>query len=449
MKRKHPARVPTHTLFRAFFRLVLLITGFFLLLSAWQKPAQAQQSCVLKVPVEGAIGAGVSDLLERAEAKAKEKGCGAILMTINTPGGSLQTTRLIVERILASEVPYLCLVAPAGGHAGSAGAIILQACHVSGAMEATNLGAATPVVGTGEELKGDMRQKLVNDTVSWTVGLAKLRGRSEQFAKDIVEKGKAVEAGEAKRLGAIDVIASSIEDFLKQAEGRLVKMPESKEAKVTVGPIVEYQKDVRSKFLDFIADPQIAYLLFMGSLALLYFEITNPGTMVPGVLGALGLILSLIAFHMLDVQWGGLALMALGLALLVAEAFIPSFGILGVGGIVAFIFGGILLFDGEAGGLALSLQMILPTAIGVGGGMLFMGYLIGKALKKKKSAGLDLLIQESAEVSWVDPHDSKRGQVFLQGETWNFECSESVSLGERVVVLDAIGLTLKVKKKES
>jgi membrane-bound serine protease (ClpP class) len=407
------------------------------------------KTCTLKVELDGPIGAGVSDYLKRAQEHAVEDHCSSVLLTINTPGGSLQTTRIIVEQILASEIPYLCLVSPAGGHAGSAGAIILQACHVSGAVETTNIGAATPVLGNGGELKGDMRNKILNDTVSWTTGLAKFRGRDIAFAREIIEKGTAVEAKEAKRRNAIDILSVSIDDFLTQATGQKVRLPEDRTAAVVVGELVEFKKDLRSALLDFIADPQIAYLLFMGSLALLYFEITHPGTMVPGVLGALGLILSLIAFHLLAVQWGGLALMVLGLGLLIAEAFVVSFGILGIGGITAFIFGGILLFDTPTTGLGLSLKLILPTAIGIGIAMMFLGYLASRALKKKKTSGIELLLHETAEVVSVDVNDPSKGMLFVKGETWSFHGHESFKVGDHVKIQSSKGLTLSVKKKES
>lgn len=410
--------------------------------------ASSATPCTLQIDLTGPIGAGTTDYLARAEKNALENKCESILMLVNTPGGSLQSTRILVEQIVNSKLPYLCLVYPAGAHAGSAGAIILQACHVTGAVEATNIGAATPIMGTGEDVKGDLRNKMVNDTVSWLEGLTELRGRNKKFSREIVTKAEAVSARQAKEMGAIDLLAATPGDFLKQANGRKVKMPESVVIEVKTGELREFKKDMRTNFLDFLANPQIAYLLFMGSLALLYFEITHPGTLVPGVLGGLGLILSLISFHILDVHWGGLALMLVGLGLLIAEAFVPSFGILGLGGIAAFIFGGILLFDPEVTGMALSLKLVIPTAIGVGGLMLLIAYFAAKTFRVHRTAGADLLLQSEATVSFVEG-DGHRGQVEVKGELWSFESPEALKVGDRVVVKNVEGLKVKVQKMEA
>lgn len=420
-----------------------LFISILITIAAW--PASP---CTLQVEITGPIGAGTTDYLSRAEKDALENKCESILVLVNTPGGSLQSTRILVEQIVNSKLPYLCLVYPSGAHAGSAGAIILQACHVTGAVEATNIGAATPILGTGEDVKGDLRNKMVNDTVSWLEGLTELRGRNKKFSREIVTKAEAVSARQAKEMGAIDILATTADDFLKQARGRKVKMPESVELEVRTSELREFRKDMRTNFLDFIANPQIAYLLFMGSLVLLYFEITHPGTMVPGVLGALGLILSLVSFHILEVRWGGLALMLVGLGLLIAEAFVPSFGILGLGGIAAFIFGGILLFDPEVTGLALSLKLVIPTAVGIGGLMLLIAYFAAKTFRVHKTAGADLLLQSVATVSFTEG-DGRHGQVEVMGELWSYESPEALKVGDRVLVKNVEGLKVKVQKMEA
>ncbi|MGE3974606.1 MAG: nodulation protein NfeD [Bdellovibrionales bacterium] len=406
--------------------------------------------CVVQMDLTSAVGPATLDLLERSLAKVKEQQCGALLLRINTPGGSLQTTRLIIEKIVNSPVPVLCLVAPSGGHAGSAGAIILQACHINGALEATNIGAATPVT-LGEEMGKDLRNKVVNDTVSMMEGLAELRGRSKQFARDIVEKATAVSANEAHKIRAIDFVGQRQEDFLKFvdtkfADPKKIPLKEGLTAEpMSIGEIIIFPQDLRFKFLDLVTHPQVAYLIFMGSLALLYFEITHAGMIAPGVIGALGLITSLMSFHMLEVRWGGLALLILGLGLMIAEIFVTSFGALGIGGLVAFVAGSLLLFDPTVA--VLPLAMILPTALGLGFLMLLVGSL---ALRAQRSRVANRgMVGEVGKVTRLADDAARTGTLECRGEIWNFESTSPLQIGDEAIVFEMNGLTLKVKRREN
>ncbi|MCX7978048.1 MAG: nodulation protein NfeD, partial [Bdellovibrionaceae bacterium] len=324
--------------------LVLFFTTIFLSVFSYA-------DCTLAVNVKDGIGAGTLDLLSRAEEQARAKGCGSLLIRLNTPGGSLQSTRLIVEKILSSELPWLCLVTPDGAHAGSAGAIIHQACHVNGGLPTTNVGAATPVSGGGQEMGKDLRAKMINDTVSWLEGVSKLRGRNTKFSRAIVEEAKAYNMVEAHKMGAVDFVVANEAEFLAKASGRRVKISADREIQVRVGEILNYEPDLRAKVLNFISDPELAYLIFMASLGLLYVELTNPGLIAPGVAGVIGLVLSLMTFHKLEIVWGALGLILLGLVFLVAELFVPSFGALGIGGFISFVVGSVLLFDSERTGV--------------------------------------------------------------------------------------------------
>jgi len=399
---------------------------------------QSFGDCTLEITTDGVVGPGTFDYVERAIQQAKVNNCQSILYLVNTPGGSLQSTRLIVEQIVNSPVPFLCLVYPGGGHAGSAGAIILQACHVNGAVEATNLGAATPVT-MGTEMGEDLKKKVLNDTVSWLDGLVELRGRNKKFAHDIVVEAKAVDSKEAFKIGAIDTLAKDIGEFLKFSHGRRVKLSKGQTTNIETAEIKNFEPDLRLRFLDLVTHPQIAYLIFMASLALLYFEITHPGMIAPGVFGALGLIISLISFHMLDVRWGALLLMILGLAFMIAELFVTSFGALGLGGLAAFVAGSLLLFDPTVGSLPLA--TVLPSAIGMLFAMMGIGYLALRAQKipvKNKT-----LVGERAIVTRIDP-TSKSGKVEIHGEIWNFECKDEVQVGTEVKVDETQGLKLRV-----
>lgn len=403
--------------------------------------------CTVAVTIDDAISASTSDYLERAEKRALENKCDSIFLRMNTPGGSLMTTRLVVERILASQIPYLCLIAPKGGHAGSAGAIILQACHVNGGLTATNIGAATPILGTGEKMPDDLRKKMINDTVSWLEGVTKLRGRNVEFSRDIITEAKSVSVEEALKLKALDILADNEVDFLKSAQGKKVVVDSNKTLEVKVGELQEFTPDLRYRVLSFVADPEFAYLLFMGSLALLYVEITHPGLIAPGVLGGMGLVLSLIAFHKLAVVWGGLLLILLGIAFLVAEIFLPSFGILGVGGLVSVFVGSLFLFDAQSTGYSLPLSLIIPVVAVLGLFFLGVGFLAVRTLRlKTRDTDHDLLSNEGRVIK-VEAN-GHRGQIQILGETWNYVSEDSLELNAIVMVTGRQGLTLNVKKKK-
>ncbi len=402
------------------------------------------QTCTMNLQMTGTIGPASLDYLQRGLEKAQEKSCASLLLEINTPGGSLQTTRMIVEEILNSPIPVLCVVSPSGGRAGSAGAIIMQACHVSGALEGTNIGAATPVTGQGD-LPDDIRKKLIEDTKSFTLSLAELRERNKDFAEKIVTEAKAVDAKEAAEVGAIDHLSYTIDDFLKFAEGREVKMSGQLVEKVRVGGLVGFDEDFRTKVLHIVTDPEVAYMMFMGSLGLLYFELTHPGAIIPGVVGGIGLIISMIAMHKLDVWWGGLALILLGLVLLVAEAFTPSFGFLGTGGIVSFIFGSIFLYNPAETGYSLPLGFILPTALILGGLMLAVAYFAYKTRSVVRRAAYDVLTGSIGKVVSLEAPSKRKGQITIQGEIWKFKSKEDLDLNAPVRVYGNKGLTLLVE----
>jgi membrane-bound serine protease (ClpP class) len=407
---------------------------------------KASFACTLELTIDDYIGVGTSDYFSRATEKAREKSCDSILVKINTPGGDLHSTRKIVTTILNSPKPFLCIVHPTGGHAGSAGAIILQACHINGAIRATNLGAATPVSSGGQEIPEDLKKKIFNDTISWLEGITKARGRNLEFSKEIITEAKAVTAEEAARIKAIDITTNTLEEFLTFAHQKNVKDASNKDMLVTVGSLETFDPDLRYKILQTIADPQLSYMAFLGSLGLLYFEFTHPGAIVPGVIGGLGLVLSFIAFDKLDVQWGGLALLLLGILFFVLEAMLPSFGVLGLGGVVAFTIGGLLLYD-ESSGYALPLSMVLPVSILVGALMFGLAYLAFKTKNLKPHAGTEDVIGESLEVIYVRPDEPTRGEVFWKGERWAAQANAELVLKQRVEVVDKSGLTLIVKVK--
>lgn len=422
---------------------LMLVLGYLVSVSAMAQ----ETSCVLEMQISNAIGAASLDMVDRSVERAKSENCGAVLAMINTPGGSLQSTRYIVERILNSSIPFLCLVGPSGAHAGSAGAIILQACHIAGAMEATNIGAATPVTSTGQEMGEDMRNKIMNDTRSWVEGLAKLRGRNEQFARDIVEQAKAVSSDEALRLKAIDWVGTKKSDFLDFANQKEVKLSEDQVAKIAINDEIKLMPlDLRYKVLDLITNPQFAYLIFMGSLGLLYFELTHPGVIVPGVIGAVGLVISLMSMHLLDINMTGILLLVLGLCLMIAEAFVASFGALGIGGVVAFFLGSLFLYDPSFSGYSLPVMTILPTTLFVGLLMIGIAYLAFSTRKRKGQTTFEGLVGRTGTVSSLTKNN-KSGQIDVFGEIWGFTSVDEFAVGDKAQVIGSKGFKLIIKKQ--
>lgn len=403
-------------------------------------------SCTLELEINGTIGLATLDAYQRARKQVLKKACSSLLLLINTPGGALQTTRLIIEDILNSPFPVLCLVHPSGGHAGSAGAIILQACHVSGALPATNIGAATPILSTGKETPKDLRKKMINDTQSWIEGITQLRKRNQKFSKEIVTQAKAVSATEAAKIGAIDFLVQNKREFLEKAQNRSVILQNNQKAKVLTGDVISFPLDARYKVISLLADPETAYLIFMGSLGLIYFEITHPGTIIPGVLGGIGLIISLMSFHKLNVQWGGLALICLGMILMLAEAFAPSFGFLGLGGIASFVLGSLFLFDPQSG-YSLSYPFLVGASIFFGLITFLIAYMAYSTRKIKRSGAFDVLIGKTALIVKVNKNNNKRGLAEVHGETWSVESETPLQIHDEMTVLGFEGLKIKVAKK--
>ncbi len=418
-----------------------ILISFLMIVSSF-----AKAQCTTAVTLKETIGAATYDIFQRVSEKAEEDQCSSILIRINTPGGQLNSTRLITEHILASKIPFLCLISPAGGHAGSAGAIILQACHVSGGLTATNVGAATPILSTGQEMPEDLRNKILNDTVSWVQGMAKLRGRSEIFGKKIITEGLAVTAEEAVRMKAMDFATTTENEFLEKSEGFRVLTKDKTESTVQVGKLQEFELDIRYRILQFVSEPEWAYMLFLGALLLLYAEFSHPGLFLPGVTGAILLILSMISFNKLDASMGALALMILGLLFWVAELFITSKGILGVAGTIAFLLGSFLLFDRESTGLFIPIQLILMAGFLFGGISGGLAYLAAQALRAPKHDFDEQM--KSSEIKIIElSEDGQSGLVQSLGEIWKFDSEEKLQITDLVEVSARNNLKLILKKK--
>ena len=404
-------------------------------------------ACTVELKVEGTIGAATLDNLDRAIRRVRDENCSSLLLLINTPGGVLLSTRKIVDRILNVEFPILCFIYPAGAHAGSAGAIIMQACHVNGGLDTTNIGAATPITMGGKDTQKDLRKKLINDATSWLDSLTKLRKRSQKFGREIITEAKALSAEEAAKEKALDFVGKTKWEFLQFAEGREVTVRDGLEAVVKVGDIKPMSLGFRHKLISLITEPEIVYILFSGSLLLLYFEITHPGLGAPGILGTMGLIISFVGMHKLDFSIGGFILIILSIFLFLAEIFITGFGIFGAAGVVSFLLGSFMLFDpAKTGGVDIPMNVIISTTLIFSLIVAALTYMAWSSirLKKHKEVNKDFLNpNEVFEVVKVFK-DKQSGQILASGEFWRFESKNPVKVGDKVKVLCYKGLTAQV-----
>ena len=406
-------------------------------------------NCTIELKIEGVIGAATLNILERAIYEVKKQNCSSLLLLINTPGGVLLTTRKIVDRILNTDFPVLCLIYPAGAHAGSAGAIIMQACHVNGGIETTNIGAATPITGGGKDIPKDLRKKMINDATSWLDSLTELRKRSKKFGREIITEAKALSAKEALKEKGIDFAGKTKAEFLQFAQGRTVSVRDGKTQTVKVGEVIPLKRGVRHQIISLITEPQLVYILFTGSLILLYYEITHPGLGAPGILGVMGLIVSFMGMHKLDFSWAGLFLLLLSMVLFLAEVFITGFGIFGIFGTISFLLGSFLLFDPtKTGGVDIPISLIISMTCVFA---LIMGAVTWLAwstfrMKKNKTMSDEFKNLDSSPAEVVKTNKKgTSGYIFINGENWRFQSKVKVHKGDKVKVISSKNLILEIE----
>ncbi|HET7854751.1 MAG TPA: nodulation protein NfeD, partial [Candidatus Methylomirabilis sp.] len=371
-------------------------------------------------------------------------GAHAIIFELDTPGGLDTSMRVIIKEILRSPVPVIVYVSPSGARAASAGAFITIAAHVAAMAPGTNIGAAHPVQMGGGEADEEMTRKIENDAAAYIRGLAERRGRNATWAEDAVRKSVSATATEALSLKVIDLVAANRSDLLAKIDGRTVETGAGKiTLKTKTAKIVEVEMGLRERVLSVISNPTIAYILLILGMAGLYFELSTPGAILPGVLGGICLILAFYAFHTLPINYAGLLLIILGLILFIAEVKVVSHGILTIGGIVAMILGSLMLIDSPAPFLQISLSAILGVTAATTAFFVFAIGAAFRAHRRQPATGREGLVGQAGVARTRLTPD---GLIFIRGEIWNATCEEGVEPGERVQVTGVTGLKLKVKK---
>ncbi len=428
-------------LFKGGTLLAVLLLGGVSVTALTDKSTSAHVSLIV---VDGGINPAVDDFIRENIRQAHASGARALIIQLDTPGGLLSSTRAIVKEILGSPVPVIVYVAPSGAGAGSAGVFITLASHIAAMAPGTNIGAAHPVAGGGQEVKGVMGEKIENFTASFSEAIAQRRGRNTEFAIQAVRRSVSITDKEALEKKVIDIVAHDLDDLLRQADGLMVDIGGNKEKISLKGVRVErFEMALRQKIINVLADPNIAYLLLMAGILGLYMEFSNPGVIFPGVAGGIALLLALTSFQILPINYAGLMLILLGLSLLVGEAFLPSFGVLGIGGVISLTLGSLLLFDTKGSDLVLDRAIVFAAVGTLSVFILVVGYLVVQAHRRKPTLGMEGLMGEVGEVRVkLNP----TGKIFIRGEYWNTEGDGEIDVGEKVQVVGFEGMLLKVKR---
>ncbi len=394
---------------------------------------------------QGIISPVAAEYMTRVIKEAEARGDHLVVFTLDTPGGLDQSMRIIVKKILNSSVPVCVFVYPPGARAASAGVFITMAAHIAAMAPGTNIGAAHPVSIQGK-MDSTMVEKVTNDAVAYIKSIAKRRGRNEKWAEEAVRKSVSLTAEEALKKGVIDLVATSIDDLLKKINGREVEVQGRKVTIETADAELFYvHMGFREKLLAILSNPNVSYILMILGFYGLFFELSHPGSILPGVIGAISLILAFYSFQALPVNYAGVFLILLAMIFFLAEVKVQSHGLLAVGGVISLVLGSLMLFNTSA-----SFLRVNYTTIGVVVGLtlLFFLFVIAKgiqALRKKPVTGVEGMIGLKG-VAKTDITPQKPGTVLVHGELWTARSDEEIKKGDEIIVYKAENFTLYVKK---
>lgn len=424
---------------------MLLLAGF--AYSSDESPGEEQARRVMVITVEGVINPVSSEFIRNSIDRANKEAMEALVIELDTPGGLMDSMRDIIKAMLGSNVPVVVFVAPSGARAASAGAFITIAAHVAAMAPQTNIGAAHPV-GVGQDMDETMSDKVTNDAVAYIKSLAEQRGRNVRWAEDAVRKSISSTEKEALDAGVIDLITRDVNSLLKDIDGREVQVAGRKKVLHTAGAAVERREmGLRHRILDLISNPNIAYILMLLGFYGLFFELTNPGAVLPGVVGGISLILAFYAFQTLPVNYAGLLLILLAVIMFILEVKVSSYGVLTIGGIIAMAIGSIMLFESGGPFFKLSLYVVIISVLATAMFFTVVVGLVIKAYRSKPATGMEGLVGEAGRA--VTDISEKGGQAALHGEYWSAFSETPIAKGEEVVVEKVTGLQVKVRKKQT
>lgn len=424
---------------------LLLAAGGGLALTA-STAAPAHDRWVELIDIDGSINPAAADFIEQAMAQAAAGGARALVIRLDTPGGLLSSAQKIVKAILNAQLPVIVYVAPAGAFAASAGTFITEAANIAAMAPGTTIGAAHPIEADGGDVpEGKGAEKIENFTAAFAKTIAHQRGRNEAWIEQAVRKSSSIGEAEALRLHVIDLVAKDLDDLFKQASGRTVTLAEGRAIKLDlVGATLRpAHMTLGQSVLNRLADPNIMYLLMIAGVIGLYFEFAHPGAYLPGVAGAICLLIALASFQLIPINLAGLLLIVLGMGMLVAELFVTSYGVLGIGGVIAFVIGSLFLVDTSQTNLAVSRGIIAGTAVGFSAIVLGIGYLAIKVRHGRASTGGEGMIGKVGEVrAAIAP--GVAGQLFVNGEIWRAVSDRAIAAGTRARIVAVRGLEITV-----
>lgn len=402
----------------------------------------ASKGPILRLVVKSTINPVISEYIEKGLKEAVAQGAACVILELDTPGGLDTAMRDIVQSILNSPVPVIVYVAPSGARAASAGVLITLAGHIAAMAPGTNIGAAHPV-GLGGSMDETMMEKVEKDAVAYAKSLAEQRGRNAEWAVEAVRESKSVSAQEALELNIIDLMASSLAELIEKVDGREIETVWGKRTLALEGvPVEDMEMGWRYRILDTLSNPNIAYILMMFGFYGLFFELSNPGVIFPGVFGAICLILAFFALQTLPVNYAGVLLILLAIVLFIAEIKVTSYGVLSLGAVVSLLLGSLMLIESPDPALRVSWYVIVPMVATTAAFFLFAVSFALRAQIRQPTTGLEGLVGKRAKV--VVPI-RRAGKVFVQGETWNAESDDTFEVGETVEIFAVSDLTLRVK----
>jgi membrane-bound serine protease (ClpP class) len=428
-------------------KVLLIFSVFFLLAFTAAIPGQ-EKSPVYTIEVDGIINPATAKFIVDSIDQATQQGAQCLIIQLDTPGGLMESMRMIVKKELASTIPIIVYVAPSGARAASAGVFVTMAANIAVMAPGTHIGAAHPVMmggGEGKESK-TMTEKIVNDTVAFIKNIAKARGRNVDWAEKAVRKSVSITEEEAVKLNVVDFISPDVRSLLAKIDGKVVKLNGITRTLHTkeVQPQA-IQMSWRDKLLDIISNPTIAYILLMLGIYGIFFELSSPGAILPGVVGGIFLILAFYALQMLPVNYAGLALILFAIILFIAEIKVVSHGLLAVGGVISLFLGSMMLFQSPVEYMRVSLSVIIPAVVVSAAFFIFALTKAINARLQKPTTGMEGLI---GEVGIASTPISPEGKVSIHGEFWNAMGDQNIEKGEKVQVIGVANLRLRVKKIE-